>query len=146
VCGHRFTRHQRVWLDKSQGPPYLIYAFRECRTCECPAYVEWEPVYPKRKPNLGRRLNGKNKSGEDGDREGVGGSPDKRLTYAERETLRHIAGGLSNKEIATAMDVGVHAIENHVKNIYSKLELTGPHGPNRVMAVNRYNARRFDPV
>jgi len=68
------------------------------------------------------------------------------LTYGERETLRHMAGGLSNEQIAKVMAVGVHSIENHVNNIYSKLELTSSRGPNRVMASNWYNARRFDPV
>ena len=68
------------------------------------------------------------------------------LTYGEREALRHMAGGLSNEQISKVMGVGVHTIENHVNNIYAKLELTGTRGPNRVQAANWYNARRFDPV
>lgn len=68
------------------------------------------------------------------------------LTYGEREVLRHIAGGLSNQQIATLLGCGVHSVEGHVNNIYSKLEITGERGPNRVQAANWYNARRFDPV
>jgi DNA-binding NarL/FixJ family response regulator len=43
-----------------------------------------------------------------------------RLTAREREILRLIDQGLSNKEIARRLDIGVSTVKNHVHNILDK--------------------------
>ena len=45
------------------------------------------------------------------------------LTQRERETLRHLAQGASNKVIARAMNVAESTVKVHVQNILRKLEL-----------------------
>ena len=45
------------------------------------------------------------------------------LTQRDRETLRHLAQGASNKVIARAMNVAESTVKVHVQNILRKLEL-----------------------
>lgn len=45
------------------------------------------------------------------------------LTNREREVLIHIADGLSNKEIACALGVGVRTVETHRERIMRKLDI-----------------------
>src|SRR4030095_7936311 len=45
------------------------------------------------------------------------------LTSREREVLVHIAGGLSNKEIASQLGVGVRTVETHRERIMRKLKI-----------------------
>jgi DNA-binding NarL/FixJ family response regulator len=47
------------------------------------------------------------------------------LTTREREVLRHLGDGRSNKEIAAALSVSEHTANIHVKNILSKLAVGG---------------------
>jgi LuxR family maltose regulon positive regulatory protein len=45
------------------------------------------------------------------------------LSKREMEVLQHVAGGNSNAEIAQALYITVGTVKNHVKNIYSKLNV-----------------------
>ena len=46
------------------------------------------------------------------------------LTPRERETLRHLARGVSNKEIARSLDLAESTVKVHVQNILRKLNLS----------------------
>lgn len=61
------------------------------------------------------------------------GSP---LTAREREILGLVAKGLSNRDIAAALDISEHTVKNHLKNILQKL-----HVGNRVQ-LTRYAYER----
>ncbi|MFN9444747.1 MAG: response regulator transcription factor, partial [Pirellulaceae bacterium] len=43
------------------------------------------------------------------------------LTNRERQVLRHIALGLSNKEIGMSLNISVETVKEHVQNILRKL-------------------------
>ena len=43
------------------------------------------------------------------------------LTEREREALRHVAQGASNREIAAALDISIHTVARHVSNLLEKL-------------------------
>ncbi len=49
--------------------------------------------------------------------------PGARLTAREMQVLRHIARGLPDKEIATALDLSVRTVENHAAQIRKKLRV-----------------------
>lgn len=46
-----------------------------------------------------------------------------RLTSRERETINLLAEGLSNKEIATRLNIAIHTVKSHVHNVLDKLAL-----------------------
>jgi len=46
------------------------------------------------------------------------------LTAREREVLRHVAGGLTNRQLANRLSVSEHTIHRHLGNIFTKLGLT----------------------
>ncbi len=48
-------------------------------------------------------------------------SKDVPLTNRELQVLRHIALGLSNKEIGNSLDISVETVKEHVQNILRKL-------------------------
>jgi DNA-binding NarL/FixJ family response regulator len=52
-------------------------------------------------------------------------APALELTARELETLRLLASGLTNKEIAAEMVVSVRTVENHVANLYGKIGARG---------------------
>jgi DNA-binding NarL/FixJ family response regulator len=52
-------------------------------------------------------------------------APPPRVTDREREVLRMMARGHSNKEIAAAMDISVKTVEVHKANAMRKLDLNG---------------------
>ncbi len=47
------------------------------------------------------------------------------LTSREREVLQHMLEGRSNRQIAVALDLSEHTVNIHVKNILSKLGVSG---------------------
>jgi ATP/maltotriose-dependent transcriptional regulator MalT len=46
------------------------------------------------------------------------------LTAREREVLRHVANGLTNRQLANRLSVSEHTIHRHLGNIFTKLGLT----------------------
>jgi two-component system NarL family response regulator len=46
-----------------------------------------------------------------------------RMSKREREVIAQIAEGLSNKEIATELNIATHTVKSHVHNIMEKLAL-----------------------
>jgi DNA-binding NarL/FixJ family response regulator len=61
------------------------------------------------------------------------------LTPREREVLERMAEGLSNAGIAAALVISERAVEKHVANIFTKLDLPPSENDNRrVLAVLRY--------
>jgi DNA-binding NarL/FixJ family response regulator len=45
------------------------------------------------------------------------------LTEREREILRMLVAGLTNKELAARLDLSVHTVDSHLRNIYGKLQV-----------------------
>ncbi|MGH2618920.1 MAG: LuxR C-terminal-related transcriptional regulator, partial [Thermomicrobiales bacterium] len=52
------------------------------------------------------------------------------LTRRELEILRHVAQGLSDKEVATTLDISEHTVHRHIANVLNKLDV-----PSRTAAV-----------
>ena len=50
--------------------------------------------------------------------------PDIPLTQRETQVLRHLALGLSNKEIAQSLTISVETVKEHVQNILRKIAVT----------------------
>jgi DNA-binding CsgD family transcriptional regulator len=53
-----------------------------------------------------------------------------KLTDRENEIFKLIAGGLSNREISRRLFISESTVENHIHNIYEKLDIA-----NRAQAV-----------
>lgn len=56
--------------------------------------------------------------------------PGETITPREREVVRHLARGRSNKEIANELSIGEETVKSHVSNLLAKLE-----AENRAQAV-----------
>ena len=56
-------------------------------------------------------------------REGTGPSPALRLTERERQVLRELARGLTNRDIGVELGISENTAKNHVRNILEKLNL-----------------------
>jgi DNA-binding NarL/FixJ family response regulator len=50
-------------------------------------------------------------------------SPDQGLSRREKETLEYLAQGLATKEIADRLDLSIHTVDTHLRNIYRKLHV-----------------------
>lgn len=46
------------------------------------------------------------------------------LTQAEMNILRMLVGGMSNREIAFALDISENTVKSHLRNIFGKLDLS----------------------
>ncbi len=46
------------------------------------------------------------------------------LSAREREVLKHVAAGNTNKEIATQLVISEHTVGRHLENIFTKLGVT----------------------
>jgi DNA-binding NarL/FixJ family response regulator len=46
------------------------------------------------------------------------------LTQRELQVLRHLALGLSNKEIAQSLNISVETVKEHVQNVLRKIAVT----------------------
>jgi DNA-binding NarL/FixJ family response regulator len=67
------------------------------------------------------------------------GNPVDRLTEREREVLRLIAEGLSDRGIAARLYVSLNTVSTHVQHIFLKLSLPDGRADNRrVLAVLTY--------
>jgi DNA-binding NarL/FixJ family response regulator len=54
-------------------------------------------------------------------------APDPQLTAREKEILRLIRGGLSNKEIAVQLRIAPNTVKNHVHHLLEKLKVRSRH-------------------
>jgi len=43
------------------------------------------------------------------------------LSARERQVIQHVAGGMSNREIAAALDLSPHTVKNYLFRIFDKL-------------------------
>lgn len=78
---------------------------------------------------------------------GAGEGPDASLlTNREREVLIHIAKGLSNKEIATRLNVGVRTIETHRERVMKKLNVHTVAGLTRFALAKGYISLSEEPL
>src|SRR5215203_1183047 len=50
--------------------------------------------------------------------------PDVSLSKREKEVLKHVLQGKSNKQIALSLDITVRTVEFHLKNLYAKFQVS----------------------
>lgn len=113
----------RGYLTKDVSPEALVRAVRATQTDEL--------VMPRRLAGrllsrLSRRRPTDDPPGQEDDR--LGG-----LTQRERDVLRLLADGLSDRDIAAALTISSRTVETHVSNILHKLGVR-----NRAEAAQRY--------
>jgi DNA-binding NarL/FixJ family response regulator len=66
------------------------------------------------------------------------------LTPREKEVVSLIAAGLSNKEAAARLGIGVRTVESHRESVMSKLGLRGTAALTRYALAHRLASRRRD--
>ena len=54
------------------------------------------------------------------------------LTEREREVMHWVAGGKTNPEIASILEISAFTVKNHMQRVFKKLEVT-----NRAQAVSK---------
>ena len=65
------------------------------------------------------------------------------LNYREVEIIKHIALGLSNKQIAEKLCLSLHTINTHRKNIMNKLQVNNTAGVVMFAVKNNLLAEEF---
>ena len=60
------------------------------------------------------------------------------LSAREREIVTHIAEGLSNKEIASLLNIGTRTVETHRERLMRKLNIRSIAGLTRFAILNGY--------
>lgn len=93
---------------KDVEPDELVRAIKQLLSGE-------NQLHPKATTHLLTHLNNKNKEEK---------SPLDELTNRERDVLREIANGKSNKEIASSLFITEKTVKTHVSNILAKLDLS----------------------
>ncbi|MCX6537429.1 MAG: response regulator transcription factor [Acidobacteria bacterium] len=68
----------------------------------------------------------------------AGPPPEHGLSQREKETLEFLVQGLATKEIADRLDLSIHTVDTHLRNIYRKL-----HVHSRAGAVGRMLQAKF---
>lgn len=109
------------YLTKDLSPEALVRSLRATQTGEL--------IIPRRLASrlLARALR------RGAPAEAAGGLPVDRLTARERDILRLLADGLSDRDIATALTISRRTVESHVSSILRKLDVR-----NRAEAARRY--------
>lgn len=93
---------------KDVEPDELVRAIKQLLSGE-------NQLHPKATTHLLTHLNNKNKEEK---------SPLDELTNRERDVLREIANGKSNKEIASSLFITEKTVKTHVSNVLAKLNLS----------------------
>lgn len=60
------------------------------------------------------------------------------LTSRERDVLRYLAEGYSNRQIAENLFVEIRTVESHLQSVYQKLGISGEAGTKRVKATLKW--------
>jgi DNA-binding NarL/FixJ family response regulator len=112
---------QRLWLDLDA--PYEVARTRVLLAQACAALGDGEAAALEL--DSARVILGRLGAAPDLVRIERPGPPDSHgLSPRELEVLRLVAGGKSNREIATELVISEHTVARHVQNIYAKLSLS----------------------
>jgi DNA-binding CsgD family transcriptional regulator len=112
---------QRLWLDLDA--PYEVARTRVLLAQACAALGDGEAAALEL--DSARVILGRLGAAPDLVRIERPGPPDAHgLSPRELEVLRLVAGGKSNREIATELVISEHTVARHVQNIYAKLSLS----------------------
>lgn len=93
------------YLLKSEPVPAIVRAIEE-------VLEGGSPMHPQVARKVLDRLSGRTRV-----------ESDTRLSDREREVLQRMAEGLTKKEIAAALDLSIHTVDNYLRRIYKKLHV-----------------------